>query len=253
MTQDQNAIVELVELLLRVTGENGKIGDFGVRVDLRIAAADLDGPNGLSFNVGLKKAGLSLDLSGLNVSPGTRQGEPIKPNEVAIKQKMSSERVVENEAIARIDAALNASTSKMEAGLGIKAGAGAKHSTKGKTTVSTTASENASHIRVKARGGDNWEVSEPHPGHLDGTYLNDEVLCRVVAIAGANSHRIELCAYAKQKDLVLNVTHNGSKIPFLSTNHEKMLKILIGKAISASGSQYAGTITFSRSETEVEK
>jgi hypothetical protein len=251
MVQDQNAIDELVELLLRVSGDSDKLDEYEIRVDLRIANADLDGTDGLAFNVALKKARLSLDLGGLDVAPGTRFGEPTKSNEVVIKQKTATEKVVTNEAKAGLNASVSASTTNVQAGVGLKGGT--KHSTKGKSVSSSTSSENATHLRVKARGGNNWEVSEPNAAALDASYLSDNVLCRVVATRGANSRTVELCAYAKQKDLILTVTNGGSKIPFLSTNHEKMLKILIGKALSALGSQYAGTITFSKSESEIEK
>lgn len=243
---DQNAIAELVELLLRVAGAE-RSPETELRVELRVNSADLDGPDGLSFNVGLTKAWISVDLSGLNISPGTRYGEPTKANEVAIKQKVASEQIVENQVGLELSGSLSA------AGASAKAQGRVNSKAKDKTTVSTIASENAPHLRVKARGAMNWEVSEARNEQLDGTYLNDEVLCRVIGTKGANAQTIEILANAKQKDLVLRVTRNGSRIPFLSNNHEKMLKVVLAKALSASNSDYSGVITFSKSEAEIEK
>lgn len=249
MTHDHNAIVDLVELLLRVAKAENDAAETEVRVDLRLAAADLDGDNGLSFNVAVQKMWISLDLSGLTISPGARHGEPTKPNQVDVERTTKTENVVEKQAHAGLNLRLDP---KAFVGDGSIEG-GAKHNSAGKRTVSETASEKSPHIRVKARGGNRWEIAEADGELLDGTYLSNDLLCRVVATAGANSQIVELCAYAKQKDIVLKATRNGTRIPFLTNNHEKMLKILIAKAISASGSSYAGTIAFSKSEGEIEK
>lgn len=248
---NQNSIEDLVDLLLRIAC-NEKTGQFEVRVDLRINSSDLDAPDGTAFTVGLKRAWLKLDRSGVEIVPGERFGEPTRPNVVAVKQKTSTESVIESQAGAQADVALHANLSTLRGGAAAKVAASAKHHVAGKKVVSTTASENAAHIRVKARPAERWEVSES-AGPLDGTYLNDELLCRIVARDRSNSHSVELTAYAKQKDLILNVTHNGSKFPFITPNHDKLLKILIGKALSSQGSQYDGTITFSKSESDLEK
>lgn len=242
---DQNKITDLVELFLRVAGQ----GEDGaeVRVDLRIASADIDAEDGtMSFSVSLKKAWLSMDVNGVTPEPGTRHGEPKKENEVQLKSKVSTEDRTE----VGVQAGVNvcASPTKADASLNL----GAKAAKGSKELVATSSAETTTHMRVKARGGLSWEIAEARPQPLDGTYLENEVLCRVTALPGANSKSIELLAYAKQKDLILDLKSGGSKIPFKSNNHEKMLKILIAKALSATGSRYAGKIDFSKSEAEIE-
>lgn len=251
MDTNQNSIAELVELLLR-TVVNTESQEIEVRADLRINTAELDTEDDFSFKVGFKRVWLKLERTGVAITPGGRHGEPMKANNLAIEQTTSCETLLEREASAHASATTKVSASSMQAEADLNIGVDAKGSAKERKTVSTKTSESTPHIRVKARPSEQWEVSETQ-GALDGTYLNNDLLCRVVAMDRANSLSVELCALAKQKDLVLDVTHNGAKFKFLSNTQEKMLKILIGKALSAAGSRHAGTITFSRSESEIEK
>jgi hypothetical protein len=247
MAVDRNSIPELLELLLRTSNVGCKAKESKICIDLRIANADLDGPDGLYFSVGLKRVWLSLDLNGLEPVPGTRFGEPTKANEVAVKQKLSNENTVRDQAELQAAAHLNMTSPAIDA----KLAAGRRATAK--TTLSTTTAETTQHMRVKARANLMWEVTESAQfTQLDATYLENEVLCRAKSVAGANSKSVSLTAYAKQRDLLLNLTRNGAKFSFLSNNHAKMLKILIGKALSTSGTEYGGIITFSTSEEEVE-
>ena len=117
-----------------------------------------------------------------------------------------------------------------------------------KGTVSTT--ERQTHYRVRARGNLMWEVTEPpwEQPILDGTYLNDAVLCRVESHDRANDKRLDLTAYAKQRDLIL--TAKKSKI-FKSTNEKNLFQVLIAKAL-AGGDGFDGFVAFSRSELDIE-
>jgi hypothetical protein len=165
MATQQNSLPELVELLLRTVCNEA--GEWDVRVDLRINSGDLDCSDGTAFNVSFKRAWLKLDRSGIDIVPGSRHGEPTKPNVVTIKQKTSSESVVESQADAHAELSAHASASKTQAGLDAKAGASAKHNVKGKTTVPATASESTSHLRVKVRPAEQWEVSESQGRRAD--------------------------------------------------------------------------------------
>ncbi|MFZ3354206.1 MAG: hypothetical protein WA268_25450, partial [Xanthobacteraceae bacterium] len=144
---------------------------------------------------------------------------------------------------------LEASPSTAHAKLGL----GAEHKSSGKTVVSTTSSEVASHIRVKARPNLMWEISDSAQfGQLDGTYIHDESLCRVRTKVGANAKVVSLIASAKQRDIVLHLQQNNTRLSLPSTNHEKMLKVLIAKTLSASKGQFNGIIELSKSETDIE-
>jgi hypothetical protein len=247
MSDDNNSIPGLLELLLRVAKPSSKSAELDVFTELRISSATLDAPDGLVFTVALKRAWLSLDLLGLDPVPGSRLGEPAKPNEVTVKQKMSQEVVRKNEIGGHVGAKIDSTGAS--AGLEL----GAKHSSAGKTVVSTTSVESKPHIRVKARGNLMWEITDsPQLGELDGTYLNNESLCRTRSRVGANARTVQLLAYAKQRDILLRLEKGNSRFSFPSLNHEKMMKILIAKAISAPGTPFNGIVEFSKSESDVE-
>jgi hypothetical protein len=95
-----------------------------------------------------------------------------------------------------------------------------------------------------------WEVTEPpwDKPILDATYLNDVAICRVTSQDRANVKAVDLIAYAKQSDLVFTPQTSGI---FRSTNQKKLLAVLLSKAI-ANTETFDGTVTFSRSEIEIE-
>ena len=94
MPDDNNALPDLVELLLRVSQTTSKTKELDILTELRISNATLDEEQDrLCFTVSLKRAWLSLDLSGLEPVPGSRLGEPTRPNEVSVKRKTSRELV----------------------------------------------------------------------------------------------------------------------------------------------------------------
>jgi len=247
MPDDNNALPELVELLVRVSQTKLKDKELEILPELRISSATVDGPDGLCFTVSLRRAWLSLDLMGLETVPGSRLGEPTKPNEVSVKHKTSHEIVTQNQITAQAGVRADKTSANVEIGLG------GKHQSTGKTTSSTTSTEATPHIRVKARGNLMWEITDsPLAGELDGTFLNNEILCRVKPKSGANAKTIQLAAFVKQRDVLLRLLKSNCRFPFPSLNHEKMMKILIAKALSASGTKFNGTVEFSKSEIDIE-
>jgi hypothetical protein len=207
----------------------------------------LNGPSGFCFTVGLRRVWLSLHLDGLEAIPGSRFGEPTKDNEIVVKQKISNESTSQNKIGAELEAKASRDSANMKGTL-----IGSRHANS-KTTISTTSAEAISHTRVKARANLKWEVTEsPSLPELDATYLNNEVLCKAIAQKGANLKAISILAYANQKDTTLTIEKGKSIFKFPSTNHEKMLKILISKALSGESEKYNGKITFSIAEEEVE-
>lgn len=239
---DKNAIPDLVELMVRVVHSVTDEGQKEIRSELRVQPAMLDGSNKLRFSVGLKRLMLSLDLSGLQPVPGSRHGEPIKDNQETREHTVSTEISVER---------------RRAGGLGLKLALNSELSAKKddsqavaeKGTVSTT--EKQTHYRVRARGNLTWEVSEPpwEMPILDGTYLNDAVLCRVSNQDRANTKQVDLTAYAKQKDLLFTPEKAGV---FRGTNERKLLQVLLSKALAGSES-FNGLVAFSRSEIDVEE
>jgi hypothetical protein len=242
MTKLGNSIPDLVDLSVRVPPKSEEQTENEVRVELRIHPAQLDGPNDLEFSVGLRRMTLSMDLSGLAPVPGSRFGEPTKENEAIQERSLSTEASVENK-----DGGSGGVKLAMSPELSLKSD---KSSVVKKTsTVSVT--ERKHHHRVRARGNLTWEISEPpwESPTLDLTYMNDEPLCKFASLDRANSKIVEITAYAKQKDLTFE-----SKKPnfsFRSTNHKKLLNILLSKALS-SDEPFTGIVTFSRSVVNLE-
>ena len=218
--------------------------------ELRISNATLDEEQDrLCFTVSLKRAWLSLDLSGLEPVPGSRLGEPTRPNEVSVKRKTSRELVTKNQ----VSAGAGIRADMTSASASAKLDLGAKHTTAGTTIESTTSAESAPHIRVKARGNLMWEITDsPQLGELDGTFLNNEPLCRVKPKSGANAKTVQMSTFAKQRDVLLRLQKSNRPFPFLNVNQERLMKILIVKALSGPGTKFNGFIEFSRSEINVE-
>lgn len=245
MANDQNALPDLIEVITRV--QNGNEPESReVRVELRIDSVTLAADECLEFVVELNRANLSLDLDGFEVVPKSRHGEPAKPNDVSVEHKLTKESTKQAEVGG--SAELNLS-SQPSAALSAKASG----SVASKTTESMSAQQTYSLLRVKARGNLRWEISEPGDGSraLGDTYLNDDVLCRIKALPGANMLAVKLAAFARKRDIRVTPVSKLSKFSFKSKNHEKMLNALVGKALSHSDGN-GGILTFSVSEIIVE-
>jgi hypothetical protein len=219
-----------------------------VRVELRVNSVILVAEDCLEFAVELNRAHLSLDLQGLEVVPKTRLGEPVKPIQVSVDQKISQERVRQGEMGGGID--LNISN-KPRAAANLKANANQAS----KTITSRNAEQTESILRVKARGNLQWEVAEPN---LDGshkslsdTYLNDDVLCKLSASKGANMLGVKLSAFARKRDIKVTASSKAKRFSFKSNNHEKMVNAVIAKALSHSPAN-GGVLTFCISEIVLE-
>jgi hypothetical protein len=111
-------------------------------------------------------------------------------------------------------------------------------------------------LKVKARPNLKWDVTESTQlDELDGTYLeglDGDPLCKVVAKKGANSKALGLVAVVKQRDVILRAQKESRLIRFRNATQEKMMKILISRALSGSENKFNGVIDFSRSEIEIE-
>jgi hypothetical protein len=251
MGNDTNSLPDLLELLLRVVPSKGKGGGFDVSSELRITKGIVEGEEDLSFEVALRRVWLDLNLDGLDPISGTRFGEPVKDNEAEVKRKTSLEVVKQGEAHAKIG--LSIGPSKVSGSLS----AGAEGKAAEKTVQSTTSTEKILHLKVKARPNLKWEITEsPQLDELDGTYLEGiegDPLCKVSAKKGANFRSIQLDAIVKQRDVILRALKEKRLISFRHPTQEKMMKILIAKALSGTDNQFNGVIEFSRSEIEIEE
>jgi hypothetical protein len=252
MPTDINSLPRLLELRLRVQPCPKNVEHKDVCVDLRIDRTEIDGPDGQVVSVRLRKATLGMDFSGLDPLPNTRFGEPRRENKVVEKQTTKVTTGLEGKVA-------------MHAGLDItkinpinlKLSADATAEAKA-TTVHTSKQEIADYL-VTARGGDTWVISEPRTKTsgveekpLDGTYLSDEILCKVTTQRGANMTSVGISASAKQCDIVLELTKGNLLHTFLNVSQEKLFKILVAKSLGLEGNKYAGIVKLSRSEITLE-
>ncbi|MCA6114960.1 hypothetical protein J6524_08510 [Bradyrhizobium sp. WSM 1738] len=144
-----------------------KPDESDLQVDLRVSPAQIEGPDDLTISVSVKRLTLSLDLAGLHIAPNSRFGELTKPNVDVHETTLKTETSVEGEMKGDAGLKLNA-TSLPEVSFGV----GAKRVAKTTNSVSSTAKQ--SHVRVRARGNQTWDVTEPpweDVKHLDATYL----------------------------------------------------------------------------------
>jgi hypothetical protein len=242
--QDSNSIPELVELLVRIEGGN-EGSRRNVNVDLRVHPASLDGPHNMTFSTSLKRLTLDLELNGTEAVPGSRFGEPTRPNEAIHERTVSTERSIENQSSG--EAGLNSSLTKPLEFSGKGSGSLAV-----KTKQSSSHSEREQHLNVRAMGNLKWEVTQPRweKQVLDLTYLNNETICKIEIQDRANHKSVQLKASAKQKDIVFEVTKTNFP-SFLTTNQKRLMNILLSKALSSEGT-FDGTVIFSKSVFEIE-
>lgn len=253
MGNDTNSLPDLLELLLRVVATHGKEDGkaFDILPELRITKGIVEGEEDLCFEVAVKRVWLDLNLDGLDPISGTRFGEPVKDNEAEVKQKISRKVVKQGEAHA--DIGLSVAPSNLSGSLS----GGSKVKAAAKTVGSTTSTEKILHLKVKARSNLRWEITEsPQLDELDGTYLvgmRGEPLCKVRSKAGANFRSVQLDAIAKQRDVIFRPQKKKRLISFRNPTQEKMMKVLIAKALSGTDSKFNGLIKFSRSKLEFEE
>jgi hypothetical protein len=251
MGTDNNSLPELLDLRLRVQDCSKPEGHKEIRVDLRVNRADFDGPDDSIISVAVQKTTLELQLSGLEAIPNTRLGEPVRELQVTEKQTTKVTTGMEGTATARAGIDV---TKVVPATLSLSADA----KVQAKVSSTFTSKQAITAFRVKARGGDTWEVSEPQlkTGEkeaplLDGTYLSDAVLCNAKPARGANIKSVGLTAYAKQRDLKLDISR-ASVWQVLGLNQEKLFSIFVAKSLGQVGSKYSGVVKLSHSEIEVE-
>jgi hypothetical protein len=252
MPTDENSLPQLLDLRVRVQKCAEIEGHRDVRADLRIYRSEVDGPDGAAIAVQLKRATLEMELAGLDTIPKTRLGDPVRENKVVEKQATNVKTNLEGKVAvhAGLDITkLNPATLKLSAdGLA-----------EAKATTTHTSKQEIVDYRVKARGGDTWEICEPktkassmQEQPLDGTYLSDDILCKVAPQRGANMMSVNITAVARQRDMTLELTKGNLWQTYVNTSHEKLFKILVAKSLGRAGSEYAGLIKLSRSETDIE-
>lgn len=245
MSHDKNSLPDLIEVIARVADTN-ELSNKDIRVELRINSITLLTDDFLEFVVQLDKAKLALDLDGFDVLPGSRYGEPTKPNDVSVERRLTNEQTRQGEVSGNLQVDLSAQPT---ASIGGKVAGSATS----RTTESVSSQQTYSLLRVKARGNLTWEISEPGDVSqpLGDTYLNDDVLCKIKAAPGANMLAVKLEAFAHKRDIRITPVSKFTRFSFKSKNHEKMFTALVAKLLGHAKTN-GGILTFSVSEIIVE-
>lgn len=244
-TRVRNPVSELVQLGVRLLKSNDLESKEEVRVELRVNSAPLEINERETYSVSLTKLTLSMDVSGFDVEPGSKHGEPTRPTEVIKTETI----VTESSRTGGVGAKGGLKVGVAEQSLNIQGEA--RGSVTNKESVSTTKEER--HILVMAKGNDTWEVSEPpwaENKRLNSKYLNDDPLCLVTRQDRANLRSVDLIAYARQRDFCFDLTHN-KLFGGLLTPKDKLLGVILAKAISRD-KPYSGVVTFSHVVVDVE-
>lgn len=244
-THGKDSVPELVQLGVRLLKPNDPDSKEEVRVELRVNSAPLEINERETYDVSLMKLTLSLDVSGFAIEPGSKRGEPTRPPEVIKTETVVTEFSRTGGAGAKGGLTLGVAEQSL------KIQGEASGSVTNKESVSTTKEDR--HILVIAKGNDTWEVSEPpwaENKRLNSKYLNDDPLCLVTKQDRANLHTVDLIAYARQRDLCFDPTHN-KLFGGLLTPIDKLLGVILAKAISRD-QPYRGVVTFSHVVVDVE-
>lgn len=247
MHDAKNPIEELSELFVVPPTDVDDGSNDKLYCQLRFGEAELALDDGTVFKVAVIRAFLALDLAGLIILPGSEYGATIKENLIDVK--CESKESNELKKGGAIGGQLGSSSS-----LGISGSAE-------QVTTLRTSKASETHVaktRVTPRGGQKWEILAIDEEKLDGDYLSPQVaLCHFKSKKGANQQAATTRVYVKQRDMKFSCDNPGLLAGLkLSRNKEKLLNILIAKALNsctATGKHvYTGALILSEAHSEHE-
>lgn len=232
-----NAIPELVDLRIRVQRANDQDGRSQLHADLRVGRAEIEDER-TPFDVQVKRLTLDLGLEGFLIAPATRFGEPIKENVVRVKRTATSE----SSGKATFGGTLSLKVDRSSANPSIGADVTGTRETSTNEKIEHTSEE--VFFRVRAIPNDRWEIREPNGTELSATYLNDDKLCELEPIIGANWRSLCARIICNQRDLSFDFK---GVVARLTTNKSRLLGVVVAKAIS-NDRQYKGRLILSQVE-----
>jgi hypothetical protein len=232
-----NRSPELCELRIFLQPQDDQIA---LVAELRIGCAEFEDTEP-PFSVRLKQLLLDFDISGLDISPGTRLGEPILTNEVTIKSTEKHE--VKTTFTGKGAAQLSVSSAGLKGDLT----GGAEGSVNSAKIKSRELSEENQFLRVRALGGDKWRVAEPDGAYLDGTYLDGtKPLCTLKQRVKSNMKNVVVRAEVKQRNL--HFESSSRLFGRLANTQWKLFQISVAKLLNDVTQEYEGKISLSEIE-----
>lgn len=240
-----NSIPEICELGIRIEAASNQEGDLVCVAELRLHNGDI--PLGDEVcEVSVSKLTISIDLEGLEAVPGSRHGEPRRPNATRIDRTITQTNAAGKSYKAASDVCFNDTLPSLRA----SAGGEISGSTARETAL--TVNDQAEHLRVRAIPSLRWEVTEPDGAQLSGTYLDGESLLGLARAERANRSSLSVSVRVKQRDLNIKQDIAGSSslnfFSRLGNTQRRLLDIFISKSLSAAlngGGKYLGEIKLS--------
>lgn len=250
ISDNQNPLADLVELKSKLSSPDEMDDRRHLVVELRIQPDEIEEERLGTFTVAIEEALLAVDFYGLEVVPRTRHGQddPGGKTTRSVEREITETSTTQAGKCGGFEASVGASAAGPIGKLGLNRSSSTND---GETLVAREKeSFSKNHHPVKAMSNDRWRITMPDRVPLDAAFLDDNSLCQVTAVRGANRLAVVSRVSVKQKHLILNLERNTSIIPrSLSNNQTKLMKILVAKSLheGQKTDKYAGEIVFSRS------
>lgn len=232
--------------------------------DLKVLAepADNNGKLSLSLMISPEEVSLGCDdceigfnlvkihVSTIGYEIKSRFGNPIAEN--TVKGVAENQKTIKKE---------RTSASSIAVGLrkaGINAQGGSAFGRSKQTTENTRYQykEEKCHLRVRAKAGNSWDITEPAGEYLNATYLDDSnPLCEVFEVSRSNQFSIDVQVTCKQRHLVIEkISAEWSRGSIFSDKSKNSLfKIFVAKTLYEKidiSNQYKGWIPLSMASIE---
>lgn len=247
--RNHSPVGDLAEIKSRITQEEADSVCSHVEIELRIHPHEIEDALGTIF-VCFTQATLALEIVGLEVAPNSKFGQPVvgpTTREIARETTSGTAKDTSKEGKGAVGA--NLAPLNQSASLNASGGASEKSTTS--HSVKETESVVATHMPVRAVGGDKWTITS-EDGILDGVYLNYDRLCSVTPIWGGNRQAVSSHLLVKQKHMRSSLEPRGGVVNsiFQTVNQKRLANILTAKSIHAeiTSSPYSGMICLARSE-----
>lgn len=247
-----NSMPEICELGIRIVSAPDQEGHLLCVAELRLHNGDIQLGDEVC-EVSVSKLTISIDLEGLEAIPGSRHGEPRRPNSTRIDRTVTQTNAAGKSYKAASDASLSTTIPLLRAS--------AEGEISGSTARETalTVNDHDEHLRVRAIPSLRWEVSEPDGAQLSGTYLDGESLLGLAKGERANRSSLSVNVRVRQRDINISQVMTGvSSLNFfnrIGNTQRRLLDIFIAKSLSAAvsgGGKYLGEIMLSDHSGEIQ-
>jgi hypothetical protein len=255
ISRNENPFPDLVEVKAALLVNDELEVSCDLSVELRVHPCEIEEEIGI-ISLEISEATLSLDISGANILPKTKLGQPVLSPIVRREiQLEETTNLSQNNEMARAftgsgSVALSILGHKTQGNAEAKREAREKSSSDATFKKSTT--EEREFYRVKAVGNDDWKIAEEGGKSLDGVYIDNEPLCKLSPVSGSNRISAETELIVKQRNMKAKLISPKGLGSLLQTNNQKKIAaILIKKSLNStiSGKKFEGVLVFARTQS----